>query len=142
MHHLLGRRVGLLKVATLGQLTAAQLKNASNILDVISGMCLHASHLNSGESVTHTTHDNVGILAYEDELNRLLRPLPPHVVQARQKLSHMFHCVLPFDFTASKSSPEVIDTYRKLAHKADILQARTSPRRVRVCVRVRVCDVN
>jgi hypothetical protein len=35
--------VGLLKVAMLGQLTAAQLKNASNILDVISGMRLHSS---------------------------------------------------------------------------------------------------
>jgi hypothetical protein len=63
-------------------------------------------------------------LAYEDELKRLLRPLPPHVEQARQKLSHMFHCVLPFDFTASKSSYEIIDTHHKLAHKADILQAR------------------
>jgi hypothetical protein len=77
-------------------------------------------------------------LAYEDELKRLLRPLPPHVVQARQKLSHMFHCVLPFDFTASNSSPEVIDTYHKLAHKADILQAR-SLALSQACACVRAC---
>ncbi len=82
-------------------------------------------------------------MAYEDELSRLLRPLPPHVVQARQKLSHMFHCVLPFDFTASNSSYEVIDTHHKLAHKADILQARYlafSCASFGVCD-VRVCDV-
>jgi hypothetical protein len=30
--------VGLLQSATLGQLTAAQLKNAFNILDVIAGI--------------------------------------------------------------------------------------------------------
>jgi hypothetical protein len=79
-------------------------------------------------------------LAYEDELKRLLRPLPPHVVQARQKLSHMFHCVLPFDFTASNSSPEVIDTHHKLAHKADILQARSlALSQACVCVRAVGC---
>jgi hypothetical protein len=54
MHHLLGRRVGLLKVATLGQLTAAQLKNASNILDVISGMCQYIP-LTEIQTIPHTT---------------------------------------------------------------------------------------
>jgi len=129
--------VGLLKVATLGQLTAAQLKNASNILDVISGMCPYIP-LTGIQSITHTRHDYAGILAYEDELKRLLHPLPPHVEQARQKLSHMFHCVLPFDFTASKSSYEVIDTHHKLAHKADILQAHYL---AFSCASFGVCDV-
>jgi hypothetical protein len=40
-------RVGLLQSATLGQLTAAQLKNAFNILDVIAGISMISLALSS-----------------------------------------------------------------------------------------------